>query len=78
MVHAFLDVGREFQSARLVIATNDRFQPRLVDRDLAGVESRYLCTVDVHADYVVAYVRETSTSNEAYVTRTKDSYLHGI
>ena len=43
-------------------------EPRLVDRDLAGIQARDLGRVDVHADDVVAGIRQAGAGHETDVT----------
>jgi hypothetical protein len=69
-------VGGEAESALGEVARDERFEPRLVDRDLAAVEARYLVAVDVRADHVVAGLSETGTGDQTYVTRSDYRYLH--
>ncbi len=68
MVHPFLGVGREAQAARVDAALDERVQSRLVDRHLAALKHGGFAFIDIHAEHIIARVRQARAGDEAHVT----------
>jgi hypothetical protein len=72
-----LDVRRELEPARLLVAGDEVVEARLVDGDLAPVEPLDLARVDVSAHHVVAEIREARAGDEADIPSPDDPEVHG-
>ncbi len=69
-------VRREFQTAGLRIALDESVEARFVNRDLAAAKALNLARVHIDANHVIARVSETSSSDEAYITRAENRNAH--
>ena len=69
-------IRREFQTAGLRIALHKSVEAGLMNGNLATVEPLDLACVHIDADDVIARVRETGSSDEAYITRAENRNAH--
>src|SRR5204862_6079777 len=69
-------VGREGEAALAEVVHDERLEPRLVDRQLAVLQSADLRRVDVGAEDVVAGLREAGAEHQPDVPRPDDGDLH--
>ena len=69
-------VGRERQPLFGDVAADDLFEPRLVDRHLAGGQRGDLCRVLVHARDRVAVLGQAGAQHESDVTGPHDGDFH--
>src|SRR4051812_44989520 len=76
--HRAGEVGRERQPAGGDILGNKLVEPRLVDRDPAGVQLGYLRVVAVDTDDVMAEIRETGARDKSYIARTDHNDTHQL
>jgi hypothetical protein len=71
------NVGRELQATDVGVATHQRVQAGLVDRDPSFVEDLDLVGVDVDANDVIAHFCKAGAGDETNVSRANDGDLHG-
>jgi hypothetical protein len=70
------DVGREGQAALGLVALDHRLETRLVDRDLVALEPGDLLRVLVHADDVVARLRQAGSGHQPHISASNHSHVH--
>jgi len=70
------DIRREMQAAGFGVAPDQRFEARLVDRDVPAIQLRDLVRIDVEAHHVVAKFRQAGAGHEPDVTGAYDGYFH--
>ena len=75
--HAFARVGRKAQAPGFLIADDQWFETRLVDRHNAAFQSGHLVRVDVHADDLVTGFRRHRRQNQSDITCPENGNLHG-
>ncbi len=66
------------QPAGSGVALDERFEPRLVNRNFAAFEQGDFCGIDVEAHHVVAEFGETCAGNEPDVAGADDGYFHAL
>ena len=69
-------VGGEREAALLLVPAHHRLEPGLVDRDLVLLQPRDLLRVLVHADDVVAGLRQAGAGHQADVAASDHRHVH--
>ena len=67
MIDAFFGVGGEAQAPGRGAAPDQRFEPGLMDRYLAALEHGRFALIDIHAQHVIACVRQACARDQAHV-----------
>lgn len=70
-------VGSEAQPARGVVGFHHRLQARFIDGNHPTIETINFRLVDIHADNVMTYFRQTGTGDKTNIAGTKDRNSHG-
>ncbi len=68
--------GGKRQASFLNVLVNQLLEPRLVDRNLAGIQRVDLCPVDVDARDVMARVRKTGSGHQPDISGTYHRDFH--
>ena len=76
MCNRVRSIGGEAQRLARAIGGNDILQARLVDRNLACVQTLDLVRVDIDTDHIVADIRNAGTGDETDVSGSKNTDPH--
>ena len=68
--------GGERQPSAAAIRAHQRFEARLVDRNLAALEARDLVRVDIDADDVVADFGKAGSGDQTNIASAEDRHAH--
>ena len=71
-------IGRELDAAGFRIALDQGFKARLVNRHLAAIQALDLGRIHVHADHVIAGVRQAGAGDETHIAGAENGHAHEL